>query len=81
MITSEQLRQQALRYTNVDDYRAAQLRDYADALDALKVAREAVDAYYDRFRRFTRGNELFGPIDEEMKALKAALAAMGENNG
>lgn len=41
------------------------------------AAQTALDAYEDRFESTTGKGLYLGPIDEEMKALRAALAAMG----
>lgn len=52
--------------------RAAILAAHADLVALEDAARELAEAYRERFA--TTGRRLFGPLDEEVKRLEAALA-------
>lgn len=47
----------------------------ANTAEIVALAQAALDAYEDRFESTTGKGNFTGPIDEEMKALRKALAA------
>jgi hypothetical protein len=57
---------------------AANARAARDAVrELIEAAKAMADDYYERFRRFESGDALFGPLDEQAAALRAALAKVG----